>query len=1016
MKITILAVLVSGMVYAQVTGVMQGVVTDPSGGAVKGAAVRLFHAQTGAERGYVTGADGYYAAAGLPPGTYEVRVQSPGFRPLSRRGVNLDAGRSLRIDVQLQLGEQTQSVVVEGRAPLVSVNAADWGSSVARERLEGLPLNGRDLFELAAREPGAAVSYTQQRSQFYGTALHMSVNGARPSQNGYRVDGIYVNDAAGSAPASSSGQTLGVEAVRELRLVSSPFLAEYGRAAGAIFTAVSKSGSNEFHGSLYEFLRNSALDAKNFFDSGAAPIPPLKRNQFGGLLSGPVLHNRLFFMGNYEGVRSVSSRTSIATTLGEAARAGKLPSGDVVVSAAAAPFLKLYPLPNGLLFSDGTGQFIAPLSTPAHENYATGKADYLPSQRLRFDMRWTFDRGGNTTPDPFLLWNFVSRSAYHFAHAGAQFIQSPATLHTFHAGFSRIDNLYTEAPVSPLLRDLSFVPGEMGVMTVTGLTDMGGQAMRSLPFRLTTNDYQLSWDVLHTSGARSLKAGAGFNRVQFNQRLSVDERGYYQFSGVSALLTAAPTSGTLLDPSTSSIRGWRQNLFSAFVQEEFRITRRLQLTAGVRYEPYSTPVEVNGLVAALPDPLHDLHPSTGIGLFRNPSHDNVAPRAALAWDMFGTGRTVFRAGAGIFYDMLSSRDVLLAGARMPPYYNRPQITRPPFPNLRAAASAPSGQSADGLQYYENQPYSVQMQAAVEHQWGQSTALRAGYAGHRGFHLPGYVGDVNVPRPAILPDGDFYFAPTAPLLNPAFQRITLRLTQFPSVAHALQLQASRQFSRGFRCDVKYSWAKVLDEMSNPTQNEFLNDDYMPFPLNYRLNRGPASFDLRHTFAADWSWQTRRVLGGWQLHGVLQAQSGLPFNPIVGFDRAGLRANTSGDLGQRPDFLGSAAGVIRGDPAQWFNPNAFGLPDANTYGNLGRNTLAGPALVNLDLAVHKILWTKEHSQVSLRVEMFNAANHPNFQIPSGLSLFSSNGARVGSAGQVTQTTTSSRQLQLALRASF
>lgn len=1005
-----------GSAYAQTTGEIEGVVTDPSGSSVSGAQVRVTETHTGAVRRFATGADGSYVAPGLAPGAYEILVESRNFRATTRRGVDLDAGRSLRIDFQLQIGEQSQTIIVEAATPLVSPNAGDWGSSVSQQRLEELPLNGRDIFELAQRESGAALSYTSQRTQYYGRAQHMSVNGARPSQNGYRIDGLYANDASGSAPASASGQTLGIEAVQELRLVSSPFMAEYGRAAGGVFTAVSKSGSNDFHGSVFEFLRNSAMDAKNFFDPAGSPTPPLKKNQFGGLISGPIVQNRLFFLANYEGVRSVSGRTSIATTLGPEARLGNLPGGHVPVAPGVVPFLGIYPQPNGIRFADGTGQYITELDTRAHEDYVTGKLDYLYSERLRFNTRYTFDRGLSTTPDPFLIWDLPYISGHHFAAIGIQFTQSPSTLHNLRAGFSRVDNQYTSSQSSRIPADLSFAPGlPLGAMLVTGLTEVGGQTLRSLPFRYLTNDYQVNWDVTQVKGRHTIKAGAGFDRVQFNQNFAQDAFGSYIFTSVANLLTGKPSSGALLAPGQSTVRGWRQSLFYVFVQDEFRISRRVQVSAGLRYEPYTTPAEVNGLVSALPDPLHDTDVTVGIGLFRNPSKANFAPRLAVAWDLSGNGRTVFRAGAGIFYDTIGVRDVTFGGARLPPFYNRPQAVNPSFPNLAAAVTASAGTVFDGMQYYANQPYASQMQAAIEHQWGQRTVFRVGYAGNRGIHLPGFVGNANIPQPSTLPNGQLYFSPSAPVLNPHFARIGLRLTQFPSSSNALQLHASHRFTAGFRFQLNYAYGKVIDQSSNPNFHEFLNDDYMPFPLNFRANRGPASFDLRQVFAADWSWQTRRFLGGWEFHGIFQAQSGPPFNPIIGFDRAGLRANLAPDVGQRPIYVPGVP-VILGDPAQWYNPAAFELPAAGTYGNLGRNTLSGPGLVNADLAVHKRLWANERSQVNLRLEVFNIANHPNFQIPSSLSLFSSNGRRVASAGQITQTTTTSRQLQIGLRANF
>lgn len=1003
---------------AQTTGTFEGVVIDPSGAAVKDASVRLTETQTGARRDLRTGDDGYYVAPGLAPGVYDIQVESSGFHPLIRRGLVLDAGRSLRIDFPLQLGESSQSVVVEGASPLVSMAGADWGSSVTQARLDQLPLNGRDLFDLSAEEPGVMVPSTQERTILYGGALHVSVNGNRPGENSYRMDGIYVNDATGAAPSSASGQTLGIEAVQELRLASSPFLAEYGRAAGAMFTAVSKSGSNEFHGSAYEFFRNAAMDAKNYFDPVSQPIPSLKRNQFGGLLSGPVRRNRLFFLGNYEAVRSVAAVTSIATTLGAQARLGQLPSGKVTVASAVVRFLNLYPLPNGALFSDGTGQYITPLKTPSHEDYATGKLDYVHSEHLRFSTRYTFDRGGTSTPDPFLLWNYQNASQYHFAQIQGQYAPSATTLESLYVGFSRVVNMTSVAATTAIPSGLTFVPGDpLGALTVTGLTALGGQSFRNLPTDYFTNDYQVNYEISHTRGAQTLKAGAGFDRVQLNENAQDDPLGFYTFTSVASFLEGLPSAGALQVPGLTPLRGWRQNLYFVYAQDEIRITRRLEVTLGLRYEPYSTPSEVNGLVASLPDPLHASTTTTGGVLFRNPSKTNFAPRGALAWDMFGGGRTVFRAGAGIFYDPISTNDLILSGTRMPPYFNRVQAANPPFPDLALELGVNAPLAIDDIQYYANQPYVIQFQAAIEHQWGADTAARVGYAGSHGLHLPAYVGDLNITTPSVLPNGQTFFPAGAPLLNPSFGAIASHLTQFPSSANALQAQLQRRFRHGFRGEAKYAWSKIIDEASNPIINEYLNTDYMPDPLDFRMNRGLANFDIRHTFAADWSWETRRFLGGWAFYGILQAQTGPPFNPTTGFDRTNLQDHTSNELGQRPNYTPiPGQPVITGNPAQWFNPMMFSLETAGTFGNLGRDTLTGPGLVNLNLAIHKVLWTHDRASVVLRVEMFNIANHPNFQIPSSLSLFGSTGARVASAGQITQTTTSSRQLQLALKASF
>jgi Carboxypeptidase regulatory-like domain len=536
-RLLLLLLLVLVSAAAQTESSLEGLVTDPSGAAIQGVALLIVETGTGTTRHLSTDGHGQYLATGLAPGSYTIQTEATGFRTSERKGVELGAGRTLQINFELPLSGIRESLAVEAATPLVSPSASDWGTTVNQARLEGLPLNGRDIFELAALEPGVSIPYTQQRLAAFGPAVHMSVNGARPTQNDYQVDGLYAGDATGSAAASSFGRTLGIEALREVRLVGSPFQAEYGRSAGGHFTAVSRSGANEFHGSLFEFMRNSAMDARNFFDTPTQPIPVLKRNQFGGLLSGPIVRHRLFVLFDYETVRAVSAATSIATTIDARARTGNLPSGSVSVSPAAAPFVALYPLPNGRLFGDGTGQFITTLTTRGPESYVTGKVDYNQSEKWHFNTRYTFDQGSSGVPDPFLLWNFNSDSQYDFLQLGAQFIASPATVEEFRAGFSRVDNLSAVSQTG-IPAGLFFAPQEaMGAIAVTGLTDLGGQTFRSLPLRYVTNDYQTGWEVSHVSGRHGLKAGAGFERAQFNETSSQDQGGYYSFTSVASLIS-----------------------------------------------------------------------------------------------------------------------------------------------------------------------------------------------------------------------------------------------------------------------------------------------------------------------------------------------------------------------------------------------------------------------------------------------------------------------------------------------
>jgi hypothetical protein len=1013
---------------AQTTGALAGSVADPSGSPVPMAAVGIRETRTNLERRLATDARGRYLAPGLEPGVYRVEVSREGFRTEARDSIELTAGRVIETEFHLSLGETRESVIVTAEARMVDAAASAWGASVEARRLESLPLKGRDLFDFAAQEPGATVALNLYRSPSTGLGTRVSVNGLRANQNGFCMDGIRINDASGAAPASAAGGLLGLEGIAELRIVTSPFSAEFGRAAGGVFTAVSRSGTNDWHGSAYEYLRNSALDAKNFFDPAGQAIPPFRRNQFGGLAAGPVRRDRVFFTANYEGLRERSGATARPVTLTAEAREGRLPGQTVTVAPAVKPYLELYPLPNGRVFGDGTGEFVSDVKTRVGENYVAGKVDVLVSERLRFAARYTRDAAGKNWSDPFRVWSFENTSSYQFLHTATQYARSADTLHNVRAGLSRVWNHENASAPAELSARLAFIPGlSLGPLEVTGLADFGGLIVRTTPRLYVVNDYQFNYDLTAIRSGHRLAVGAGFDRVQLNLiRINDNTRnGFYRFSSIANFLQGRTRLLDLMLPGSDSTRGFRQNLWYAFLEDEFRPWRRLDVTLGVRYETYSAPTEVNGKTAALPDPLRDPQTTVGGPMFRNPSRTNFAPRAALAWDPAGRGRTVIRAGAGIFLDLITTRELLIAGVKMPPLYRRALISNAPFPDaLAAVRNAAVADSPDGLDYYPSQPYAAQFQVTVERQLGRSVLAQAGYAGSRGIHLPGQINNINTTRPQVLADGRIYFPADAPAVNPAFEQIGIRLMRFDSVYHGLLTSLRASWRDRLRLQAKYTWGKAIDNCSTATFNEYLTRDRMPTVYDYRQNRGLADFDLRHTFAANFSYQfssrgtglAARLLGGWEVHGMAQAQSGSPFNPSTGFDQTRLRSG-SNDAGQRPDFTAApGARLILGDPQRWFDPLAFSLQTAGFYGNLGRNTLAGPGLAVLHAALHKVLWRSETRSLRLRCEFFNLTNHPNFQVPSDLALFDSSGRRVGSAGRITETATTSRQGQIAVRWEF
>jgi hypothetical protein len=1017
-------ILAPALALAQTTGTIEGVVLDPSDAPIQGSLVNLIETATSSSRTVQTTASGRYAVPGLPPGVYEVEASFHGFRSAVREGVLLSAGRTVRADFSLQIGDLREVVKVTAEIPAISTSASDWGGSIDRTQLADLPLNGRDLFDLAAQQPGVSIANNNEGAMFNGLGIQPSVNGNRPNQNSFRVDGVYVNDASGSAPASAGGRLLGIEGIQELRLITNPFSAEYGRAASAVFTAVSRAGANDWHGSAYYFLRNSALDARNFFDTPTEKIPALRRNHFGGLISGPIRTDRLFFLVNYEGLREVRSRTQRAVTLTAQARQGILPSGNLAVSPLVKPFLDLYPRPNGRDFGDGTAEFISPAAKISDDHFFATRADFLASSRVRTSMRFSTNTGATESPDEFHFWLLNSDSRFAFLQSETSIVQSPATLHALRFGYSRVRNTENATPPN-IPETLTFVRGRpIGTLEVTGLTDLTSQTVGSLPRLHVLQDYQFNYEVTHTRRAHTFRLGAGYDRLGFRQRGDFRASGRYRFSSIQDLLRATPAGGDLMSPGSDTDRLWRQHQYHFFIQDEFRALSNLSVLLGVRYEGYDSPTEASGKIATLRNPLQDTSMTIGGPLFENPSAGNFAPRAALAWDVFGTGGTVVRAGAGMFFDLLTSREVTIAGMRVPPFYNRAFITNPTFPDLLAAAAAATlDNSIDGIAYYVQQPYVLQFRFTAGQQLGRRTSIEAGYSGSRGVHLMGQFGDLNVAQAQTLDDGRLFFPASGPLRNPAFGRIGIRTTDFNSFFHALTLRLERRLATSLQLEANYTWGKAIDESSSSTQTDFDNSDRMPQPYNIRLQRGPADFDVRQTLNATASWLLpsprrgleRHLLGGWQVHGVVQAQTGFPFNPRVGFDRARMRSGF-GDLDQRPSLASATPPVILGDPARYYDPMSFVLPAAGFLGDLGRNTLTGPGLFTLNLGLHKSLWRSERHDVRLRIEAFNATNHPNFDVPSELRLFTSSGGRVGSTGRITTTSTSARQIQLALRWSF
>jgi hypothetical protein len=995
-----------------------GIVTDESGGIVRDAAVAIASLSTGARRMAHTDTAGRYSFEQLPPGVYRLAAQAAGFSTEVAPRVELTVGRKAVLDFELKVGEIRTETTVSSGAELVDTRNSSLSSVMENAAIRELPLNGRDFAQLALMQPGVAPSVRTSDSGGAGTKL--VIGGNRPSQVSFLMDGSDINDAGNNTPGSAAGFLLGVDTLQEFRVATNAFSAEYGRASGGVVSAVTKSGTNTLHGALFEFVRNSALDAKNYFDSRSAPIPPFKRNQFGAEADGPVIRNRTFFLASFEAVRQRLGVTTVSVVPDAGARQGIFPGQPRIdVNPAAAGYLALVPLPNGQAFADGTGRYSSAASQPTNETFFAGRLDHRVSDMTSLFARFTYDTALGSVPDGFLLSRANSQSLNRYFTLGATRIFRERLLNTVRVSQNRSYSAGTISFLRPVDPSLSFLPGEpLGQISVTGLFSLGPS--RFSPAFSTFNLYQFSDDVAYAAGRHSLKFGGDYRFYRLPTIRPQSPYGYYQFSSLANFLTAKPQSVEMTLPGSTLARQWRQSMTTAYVQDDIRLARRLTVNLGVRYERESVPVEAHGLSANLRDPVRDSRPTVG-AMFRNPTNFGFAPRIGLAWDPSGDGKTSIRAGFGLYYDPVWSDFYANAGGRTPPFYVLGSVASPVFPDAYSLVASPAfvlGRQ-DAVQYRANYPYVLQENLTVQRQLSASRVLTAAYVAERGVHIPRFV-DQNQSPQTVSSTGQIFFPAGSTVQNPNFTGIRYKTTNGMSYYNALQVSLEQRSSRGLLLRLNYTFARNVDTASID-QTQGGSNDLPQNPVSPKAERGLSNYDVRHYFVGYLVWEVPaapgpRVLGaGWQLSAIATLSAGQPFSAVIGFDRA--RANPqAGTSPERPDLCaGANNNPILGDPGRYFDPSAFCLQPAGFYGSLGRNTLTGPGIVMLNPSLSKQFSVTDRIRLQFRAELFNALNHPNFAIPSQRTVFSSSGP-VSSAGLITATTTSSRQLQLGLKATF
>jgi hypothetical protein len=1037
---------------------VSGTITDPTGAIVPGVSVTIVSQGTGLKRSALTDTAGEYRFAGLPTGNYSLRLEKTGFQSQVREGVQLNSAVEVTINSQLALGDLAQQTTVSANAAGIDSTTSTSAGLLPEQSLTELPLDNRDLFSAVALEPGVAPNPSSAPSLLSsGSSGQVAINGIRPNMTNVLIDGMDATDPVfGYSPAGASGFFLGLNELAEVRVLNQTFNAEYGGHGAAVIEMVSKSGSNQFHGSLWELHRDASLDTKNYFDLGDNPIPPFVRNQFGAGIGGPLSRNHTFFFVNYEGFREVQASTAIATAPDALAHQGLLPSAAnpsacsnttpsgcvaIPMNPLIQPFLNLMPPSNGPGNGDGTGELITANKGTTREDHGMVRIDHNFSSTHSLFTRYTVDDSSSQvpsvgTPPGTYVPGFP---AFHLARNQYATVQDRATFGPEWINELRFGVNRTTASSSPHNTHLgistSLIPGQpMGLIDITGMSLTGNSPI--FPIGSFSTVYQVQDLVSRTIGRHTLKFGVEFRRLQENGPLDFGVNGLYQFEDLAPFglqassnnpaleffLKGLPLAYVGVNPSNAdSDRGYRETIASGFAQDFVRVNSRLTINVGLRYDFYSNPAEAFGRESAFPNPATDSAPTVG-KLFAGTPRDLLSPQAGFAWNVFGDGKTVVRSGFGIYRDNLSAI-VFELDRLLPPFFALEEFVLPQFLNPQNALLT---QPLDifSTTYHPKFPYALEYNLKVERELARGMILNAGYFGSRGNHLTREA-EENPFEPA---SGHHY--------NPNLaSSLIADLTDGQSFYNSFQVSVSKRYGHNLFWLVSYTFAHSVDDASVDFSVESVNDPATSQNISDRKgSRGPSDFDVRHNFVANVVYDLPgrgRLLGGWQVSGVASAHSGLPFTPVLDFDNADTQSLV---IPERPNLIGNPnAGVCPngaavGSVSCWFNPSAFAVPPAGQFGNAGRNILRGPAFAQFDVSLHKDFRVTERRKITVGVEAYNLFNHPNFGVPSNTQsplTFGGNGDAVfkdaagnfaANAGQILTTVGTGRQIQLAGRFTF
>ena len=983
-------------VRAQSNGVVTGRVTDPSDRIVVGAEIAVRDRATLAERSVRTNGEGIYEISALPAGIYRMQAKAPGFGLYTVESLTVDVARTVVQDVQLQVGDISQEVTVMSQTALIDRATTSVGHVINGRTVQEMPLNGRYFLDLAVLSPGSVTApqtgFSAAPSRGLG-ALAINTAGNREETVNYMINGITLNDLVFSSILFQPS----ISAVQEFKIDNSTFSAEYGQSSGAIVNLATRSGTSQFHGELFEFLRNNALDARNFFTFTSTEPPPFKRNQFGADLGGPIVRNKTFFFFSYEGLRQVQQVDLNSLVLSEAER--RSASSGVI-----AQLIELIPRSN-MVDSAGTSRFVGSASAPVDADQWGMDISHIFNQNDRLHGYYSFDLTqtveptlrGNTIPN----FGYIQRPQRQFFSLNETHIFGQNRINELRLGLNRLSSTtQPNALLNPAdfgIRDGIAQPiGLPQINIAGGALNFGGPSVFPSGRGDTT---VVAGDMMsYLCGRHSLKFGGEYRQfLNNNFRLGT---GAFNFSKVAAFLADTANSFSVtLGSQSSSIE---QGAFGFFIRDNYKWRPSLTLELGLRYDWNFTPGERYGrFIVFYPGSASLVRLGQGDDIYHQ-NNKNFQPRLGFAWDPFKDGKTSVRGAYGIFVDQPMT-SVVTGTSGNPPLAVPLTVTGTiRFENAIDLAHT-AGLAPATVDHGFDNAYVQSWNLNVQREFFQRLAVMAGYFGSKGTHLIlrrniNQPVDGVRPYPALSPSSAIL--PNAPIGN-----ITQAESTGNSSYNALWVTGSRPLASGLQINLSYTWSKSLDYNSLSSQGIVVQNSY-----NLRGDRGLSDFDARHRFVAraiyDLPFHSNRFVRGWQLAILMQVQSGNPVNIVTSNSTVSGVANTL-----RPDVSGPIANI--GSVDRWFDTSVFS--PVSRFGTLGRNVVIGPGFNNTDFSILKNTELTDKIRVQFRIEVFDLFNHANFGQPGNV-VGTPGFGRITNTRFPTGESGSSRQMQLGLKLMF